>query len=145
MAQVTKAGDATSLGLPGRNAFDVVSGRTGAQGVTFRLVEIPVEQGARPGDRPARQPHFHDDFEECIYLLSGKGVSTVDGVEHPLEAGDTILVAAGERHMTRNTGDAPLMLLCFFPVADIAPGTQEPGTHEPGIRAADGNGQSDAS
>jgi len=123
MAHVTRAGNATSLGLPGRNSFEVVSGKTGALGVTFRLVEIPVSRG----EQEARNPHFHDDFEECIYLLSGSGTSNVDGVDHPLEPGDTILIAPGERHMTRNTGDEPLRLLCFFPTADITPGTHEPG------------------
>lgn len=129
MASVTRKGQATSLGLPGRTALDVVSGRTGAQAVTFRLVEIAVAK-----DEPkTRQPHYHDDFEECIYVLSGKGTSTVDGVDHELEAGDTILIAPGERHMTRNTGNEPLKLLCFFPVADIST-----GTHEPGVTATRG-------
>lgn len=123
MAHVTRAGNAESLGLPGRKAFEVISKNTGARAVTFRLVEIPVAGG----QQEARQPHFHEDFEECIYLLSGKGISTVDGVDHPLEAGDTILIAPGERHMTRNNGQEPLTLLCFFPVADIAAGTHEPG------------------
>jgi hypothetical protein len=29
--------------------------------------------------------------------------------------------------MTRNTGSEPLVLLCFFPVADITQRTQEQG------------------
>jgi len=29
--------------------------------------------------------------------------------------------------VTRNTGTQPLLLLCFFPVADITKGTDEPG------------------
>ena len=32
---------------------------------------------------------------------------------------------AGEKHVTRNTGEVPLMLLCFFPVPDIVPGTED--------------------
>jgi oxalate decarboxylase/phosphoglucose isomerase-like protein (cupin superfamily) len=35
-------------------------------------------------------------------------------------AGDTILVPAGELHVTRNTGSSPLRLLCFFPTADCS-------------------------
>lgn len=126
MARVVKADQATLLDLPGRRSLEIVSGRTGASAVTLRLVEIPVPQ---PGPA-ARKPHVHQGFEECIYLLSGRGTSTVDGVEHPLEAGDTVLVAPGEFHMMRNTGDEPLMLLCFFPVADIDAGTQEPVPHD---------------
>ena len=43
----------------------------------------------------------------------------------PYCAGDTILIPSGEKHATRNTGSEPLVLLCFFPVADIAQRTQE--------------------
>jgi oxalate decarboxylase/phosphoglucose isomerase-like protein (cupin superfamily) len=50
-----------------------------------------------------------------------------DSGEYPLQAGDTLLIPPGEKHVTRNTGDEPLMLLCFFPVADITKATNEPG------------------
>ncbi|MDB5584355.1 MAG: hypothetical protein JWR80_9531, partial [Bradyrhizobium sp.] len=40
-------------------------------------------------------------------------------------AGDILLVPAGEKHMTANTGSEPLVLLCFFPVADVTSGTNE--------------------
>jgi oxalate decarboxylase/phosphoglucose isomerase-like protein (cupin superfamily) len=42
-----------------------------------------------------------------------------------LKAGDTLLVPAGELHVTRNSGTEPLTLLCFFPVGDVASGTEE--------------------
>jgi oxalate decarboxylase/phosphoglucose isomerase-like protein (cupin superfamily) len=45
--------------------------------------------------------------------------------KHPLKAGDTILIPPGEKHVTRNTGAEPLVLLCFFPVADISRRTHE--------------------
>ncbi|MCW5602942.1 MAG: cupin domain-containing protein [Burkholderiales bacterium] len=51
-----------------------------------------------------------------------------DSGRHPLKAGDTILIPPGEKHVTRNTGTEPLVLLCFFPVADITRRTQEPRT-----------------
>jgi oxalate decarboxylase/phosphoglucose isomerase-like protein (cupin superfamily) len=35
------------------------------------------------------------------------------------------LVPAGEKHMTVNTGDEPLVLLCFFPTPDVSSGTTE--------------------
>ena len=40
--------------------------------------------------------------------------------EYPVEAGDTILVPAGELHVTRNTGKTPLRMLCFFPTSDCS-------------------------
>ena len=123
MARVFTQAEAKQLGLPGRKALEIVSGERGARTVTLRLAEIPV---SRPGDTP-RGPHQHFDFEECIYVLSGTGTTFADSGEFPLRPGDTRLIPAGEKHVTRNTGTEPLLLLCFFPVADISKGTGEPG------------------
>jgi quercetin dioxygenase-like cupin family protein len=123
MARLFKQGEAKELGLPGRKAVEIVSGERGARGVTLRLVEIPA---AQPGDM-VRAAHQHSDFEECIYTLSGQGTTFADSGEYEMRPGDTLLMPAGEKHVTRNTGSEPLLLLCFFPVADIAAATQEPG------------------
>jgi mannose-6-phosphate isomerase-like protein (cupin superfamily) len=126
MAKLFTEAGAKQLGLPGRKVLEIVSGEEGAQSVTLRLAEIPV---AQPGEAP-RAPHHHCDFEECIYVLSGQGTTFAESGEYPLRPGDTLLMPAGEKHVTRNTGSEPLLLLCFFPVADITAGTQEPGfTH----------------
>jgi len=121
MAKVLTQAQAKSMGLPGRKSLEIVSGEKGSQAVTLRLVEIPV---AKPGDTP-RGPHFHKGFEECIYVMSGEGCTEADSGKHSLRAGDTILIPPGEKHVTRNTGKEPLVLLCFFPVADISRRTEE--------------------
>jgi quercetin dioxygenase-like cupin family protein len=115
MARVLTQGEAKNLGLPGRKSLEIVSGEKGSRAVTLRLVEIAVPQ---PGDKP-RGRHFHSDTEECIYVLSGRGRTESDSGEHALKAGDTLLIPAGEPHVTRNTGDEPLVLLCFFPTARV--------------------------
>jgi uncharacterized cupin superfamily protein len=115
MARVLTQGEAKNLGLPGRKSLEIVSGERGSRAVTLRLVEIAVPV---PGDRP-RGRHFHSDTEECIYVLSGEGRTESDSGEHALRAGDTLLIPAGEAHVTRNTGREPLVLLCFFPVAKV--------------------------
>jgi quercetin dioxygenase-like cupin family protein len=124
MARVCTQAEAKRLGLPGRTALEIVSAEKGSRAVTLRLVEIPVPA---PGEAP-RGPHQHSDFEECIYVLTGRGTTYADSGTYELTAGDALLVPAGEKHVTRNTGGEPLMLLCFFPVADMASGTREPGT-----------------
>jgi mannose-6-phosphate isomerase-like protein (cupin superfamily) len=121
MARVFTQAQAKQLGLPGRKALEIVSGEKGSHGVTLRLAEIPVP---KLGETP-RGPHQHYDFEECVYVLSGTGTTYADSGEFPLKPGDTLLMPAGEKHVTRNTGTEPLLLLCFFPVADITKGTQE--------------------
>jgi quercetin dioxygenase-like cupin family protein len=123
MARLFKKGEAKKLGLPGRDATEIVSGELGARGVTLRLVEIPV---VKPGDE-IRAAHQHSEFEECIYTLSGRGTTFADSGEYEMRPGDTLLMPAGEKHVTRNTGNEPLVLLCFFPVADVAGAAQEPG------------------
>jgi len=127
MARVVTAGEAKNLGLPGRKSLELFSGEVGARAVTLRLVEIPVPAAGEP----LRAPHRHNGFEECIYVVSGQGITHADSGEHPLAAGDAILIPAGERHVTRNTGSEPLVLLCFFPVADVIAGTAETGTAGP--------------
>lgn len=121
MARILTQAQAKSTGLTGRKSLEIVSGEKGASAVTLRLVEIPVP---KPGDT-ARGPHYHQGFEECIFVMAGEGCTEADSGNYPLKAGDTILIPAGEKHMTRNTGKESLVLLCFFPVADITQRTQE--------------------
>jgi mannose-6-phosphate isomerase-like protein (cupin superfamily) len=126
MAKLFKQSEAKQLGLPGRKALEIVSGARGSRNVTLRIAEIPVPQA---GETP-RAAHHHSDFEECIFVLAGEGTTFADSGEYSLKPGDTLLMPAGEKHVTRNTGKEPLLLLCFFPVPDITIGTQEPGVPE---------------
>jgi quercetin dioxygenase-like cupin family protein len=120
MARLLKQSEAMRLGLPGRTSLEPVSGAIGAR-VTFRIAEVPV---AKPGDTP-RGPHRHNGFEECIYVLTGTGVSHSESGEIPIRPGDIVLIPANEKHMTVNTGTEPLVLLCFFPVPDVSVATEE--------------------
>jgi mannose-6-phosphate isomerase-like protein (cupin superfamily) len=124
MARIYKRAEATPLGLPGRRSFEILSGAQGSNSSTLRLVEIPV---SAPEDA-LRSFHHHRDCEECIVVLSGEGTTHTENSEFPLKSGDTILIPAREWHVTRNTGKEPLLLLCFFPLADITSGFQESPT-----------------
>jgi mannose-6-phosphate isomerase-like protein (cupin superfamily) len=121
MAVVVKPAEGKRLHLRGRSALDVMSGARGSRAVSLRVVELPVQL---PGDT-LRGPHVHRNFEECMHVLSGEGVTYTDAGSYPLTAGDTILVPAGEAHVTRNTGHEPLVLLCFFPAPDMTVGTED--------------------
>ena len=120
MARLLKQSEAKKLGLPGRTSLEPVSGEIGSR-VSFRIAEVAVPQ---PGDKP-RGPHLHNGFEECIYVLRGSGVNHSEGGQIPIKQGDIVLIPANEKHMTVNTGNEPLVLLCFFPVPDVSAGTQE--------------------
>ena len=120
MARVFALKDARVLSLPGRVSREIVAAASGAQRSTLRFVEIePDKSGARRG------PHVHFDFEECIHVLVGQGLTRTDKGEYPLTAGDTILIPAGEKHATYNIGDTVLKLLCFFPTDDVGAATAE--------------------
>jgi mannose-6-phosphate isomerase-like protein (cupin superfamily) len=120
MARLLKQSEARRLGLPGRTSLEPVSGAIGSD-VSFRIAEIAVP---KPGD-PTRGPHLHDGFEECIYVLKGTGMTVAESGEIPIQPGDIVLIPPNEKHMTRNTGDEPLVLLCFFAVPDVTKGTTE--------------------
>ena len=120
MARLLKQSQAKRLGLPGRTSLEPVSGEIGSR-VSFRIAEIPVPQS---GDKP-RGPHLHRDFEECIYVLAGEGTTCAESGEIAIKPGDIVLIPPGEKHMTRNTGNVPLVLLCFFPVPDVSGGKVE--------------------
>jgi mannose-6-phosphate isomerase-like protein (cupin superfamily) len=120
MARLLKQADAKLLNLPGRLSREAVCGGIGSR-MTFRVVEIAVP---RPGEK-SRGPHLHRDFEECIYVLSGQGTMHAESGQYPAGPGNILLVPPGEKHMTVNTGREPLVLLCFFPVPDVAAGTTE--------------------
>lgn len=120
MARLLTAADANLLDLPGRRSRELVSGKIGSQ-MSFRLVEIAP---AKLGDKP-RGPHLHSGFEECIYVLTGRGTMQSETGTHHAGAGDVLLEPAGEKHMTVNTGTDTLVLLCFFPVPDVGARTTE--------------------
>ncbi|HEU5275799.1 MAG TPA: cupin domain-containing protein [Xanthobacteraceae bacterium] len=120
MARLLTAADAKLLDLPGRRSRELVSGKIGSK-MSFRMVEIAP---TKPGDKP-RGPHLHTGFEECIYVLSGRGAMQSESGTHHAGPGDVLLVPVGEKHMTVNTGSETLVLLCFFPVADVGAGTTE--------------------
>jgi mannose-6-phosphate isomerase-like protein (cupin superfamily) len=120
MARLLTAAEAKLLDLPGRRSRELVSGKIGSK-MSFRLVEIAP---AKPGDT-ARGPHLHSGFEECIYVLSGRGTMQSESGALNAGPGDVLLVPAGEKHMTLNSGAETLVLLCFFPVPDVGAGTTE--------------------
>jgi mannose-6-phosphate isomerase-like protein (cupin superfamily) len=120
MARLIKQSQAKRLGLPGRVALEPVSGEIGSR-VTFRIAEIAPEGPGGPG----RGPHRHDGFEECIYVLRGRGLTVAESGELAIAEGDIVLIPPNEKHMTRNTGSERLVLLCFFAAPDVSAKTTE--------------------
>jgi oxalate decarboxylase/phosphoglucose isomerase-like protein (cupin superfamily) len=119
MARLLKQSEGKRLGLPGRTVLEMVSGEIDSK-VTFRVVEVPVQT---PGET-LRGPHLHHGYEECIYVLKGEGRMLSESGELSIKTGDVVLVPPEEKHVTRNAGTEPLILLCFFPTPDIVGSTE---------------------
>lgn len=54
--------------------------------------------------------HWHGESEEFYFLLEGRGVMEIDGVEREVGPGDAILIPPKARHQL--TATEPLRLLC---------------------------------
>lgn len=55
--------------------------------------------------------HLHSRTEQFDYVVSGSGVMTINGTDHPVAAGDLLTTCLGTRHGIRNVGDDDLIWL----------------------------------
>ena len=107
---VVRAADLTFADLPGRRAADPLS-RTGVPtGASARVVRIA------PGPRT---PHVHPLSSEIVYVAAGSGTAWEADVATGVGAGDLVVVPAGVAHATVADGPDDLVLVCFFPHADL--------------------------
>lgn len=76
-----------------------------------------------PDDTDRQQPHSED---EAYYVISGRGVIRIDGVDYPAQSGALIFVAAHAPHHFHSITET-LQLLVFFAPAEgaLAAGTPE--------------------
>jgi len=63
----------------------------------------------RPGETAHPEPRHVHDVDEVFVFLQGEGVLPIDGVEHPVQTGDVVIVEAGEDHHTRSSEGDPLV------------------------------------
>jgi mannose-6-phosphate isomerase-like protein (cupin superfamily) len=66
-----------------------------------------------PQDAP-NTPHVHDSADEVFEVFSGALEFTLDGEQHLLTAGDSILIPRGAEHSWRVVGEAPLTAQVTF-------------------------------
>ncbi|MFI5782802.1 cupin domain-containing protein [Nocardia sp. NPDC051570] len=66
--------------------------------------------------------HLHNRTEQIDYIVSGSGVMTIDGRDHPVGPGDVILTGLGTSHGLRNVGDSELIWLVSEVAGPVARG-----------------------
>jgi mannose-6-phosphate isomerase-like protein (cupin superfamily) len=63
----------------------------------------------KPGETAHPEPRHVHEVDEVFIFLQGKGVLPIDGVDYPVQAGNVVIVEAGEDHHTRSSVDEPLV------------------------------------
>ncbi len=92
-----------------------ISGRLLLPGI---LGEAKITGGGiyvfKPGETAHPEPRHVHDVDEVFIFLQGSGVIPVDGRDYPVQAGDVVVVAAGEDHHTRSSVDDPLVAAWYL-------------------------------
>ncbi len=57
------------------------------------------------------EEHYHATHTEQVYVLSGKGIMTIEGKEFLIKKGDFIIIPKGVAHSVRVKGRKPLKAL----------------------------------
>ena len=55
--------------------------------------------------------HSHTDMEEVYYVVSGTGIMVVGEEEYEIHQGDALYVPPGVFHTTKQSGNAPLVVI----------------------------------
>ncbi len=102
------------------------------------LFEFLVPPGAK-----VPMPHYHRDFDEATYGLSGVLTWIVEGKETPLHPGDHMFIPRGAVHHFVNRGDVPARVLAvltpgrvgtgFFKDAGAAIAAAQGGAPDPAV------------
>jgi quercetin dioxygenase-like cupin family protein len=66
-------------------------------------------------------PHYHEQFDECLYGLEGVLTFTVDGRPHSIGPGDRCFVPRGVTHHFINTSAEPTRTLAVLTPALLGP------------------------
>lgn len=96
---------------------------TTKDGSTIRSIldrtNAPVRQqslaeAAVPAGR-STQRHYHKEIEEFYFILEGRGVMEVDGVQREVGPGDGVLIAPGSWHEITARDDLRFLCCCAPP------------------------------
>jgi quercetin dioxygenase-like cupin family protein len=98
--------------------FEVVANTAHMQVATMFLFA-----GQKSGEYGTDHPHA----DQLLVVLSGSGIAQVEGTRIDLNAGDVLLIEAGERHQIIGSSEGPMSSISVYaPVAypEEAPSTR---------------------
>ncbi|MGO4685877.1 cupin domain-containing protein [Hyphomicrobium sp. 2TAF46] len=100
------------------NGFHVLAGNARSQAASMVI---------EPGESEGGKDNFHKGADQWLYVESGSGEAIINGHVHPLRPGSLILIAHGEKHEVRNTGEDRMKTLNFYvPPAYTRDGDERP-------------------
>jgi quercetin dioxygenase-like cupin family protein len=68
----------------------------------------------KPGETAHPEAIHVHEVNEVFIFVQGKGVLPINGVDHPVQAGDVVIVEAGEDHHTRSSLEDPLVAAWYL-------------------------------
>lgn len=74
----------------------------------LQLVLMALQPGEEIGEE------VHEDRDQFFRFETGRGEVWIDGLRHPVEGDDGVIVPAGARHNVVNTGTKPLKLYTLY-------------------------------
>jgi len=88
-----------------RAFFRIVAGTERSQAATMVL---------RPGERTGGADNVHAASDQWMYVVSGRGIATVDGRRVALDPGALLLIEAGETHEIAADGEGDLVTVNVY-------------------------------
>jgi mannose-6-phosphate isomerase-like protein (cupin superfamily) len=79
----------------------------GAEDITFAYCKFEAKTSTH-------KKHIHENAEEIIYILSGKGISGLKDTEVEMKKGDTMFVPRGEVHWFFNPFSEAVEMLFVY-------------------------------
>jgi mannose-6-phosphate isomerase-like protein (cupin superfamily) len=96
------------LNLAGRDLRWVITQETvGAKDMSIAIMRCHPRAVVKP-------LHSHNDIEEVIYIVEGRGQVWIDGEFVDFVKGDSVFFPANSKHQVRNTGDETLVTVSIF-------------------------------
>lgn len=71
-----------------------------------------VNWAVLPSGRSFRA-HYHEDMQEVFVIVEGRALMRASDQEALLEAGDAVVIEAGEVHQMENRGEGPVQYVVF--------------------------------
>lgn len=103
MVQIKKITEGSAFKWGKGNTNQVFGPQTGAKHLTLNYATF------KPGQ--AFPQHIHENSEDIIVVLKGRGVIRLGHEELPIEEGDAIYIPAGQVHGTVAAEDSPLVVI----------------------------------